>query len=160
MEWVFIDDNHIKAHQHSSGANSKDQAIAKSHGGNTTKIHLAVDAHGNPITFIITDGTTHDIKMAKDLVDKVDLSNVVMLSTDKGYDSQDFRAYVEEKNACKHSTKIKYSRRIEKVLRRWLALPYYLYCLRLAALYYFFTSPTIVSNPMTIWTGIYISFGI
>ena len=36
-----------------------------------------------------------------------------------------------------------YSRRIEKVLRRWLALPYYLYCLRLAALYYFFTSPTI-----------------
>ena len=36
-----------------------------------------------------------------------------------------------------------YSRRIEKVLRRWLVLPYYLYCLRLAALYYFFTSPTI-----------------
>ena len=160
MEWVFIDGSHIKAHQHSSGANPKDQAIAKSRGGNTTKIHLAVDAHGNPITFIITDGTTHDIKMAKDLVDKVDLSNVVMLSADKGYDSQDFRAYVEEKNACKHSTKIKYSRRIEKVLRRWLALPYYLYCLRLAALYYFFTSPTIVSNPMTIWTGIYISFGI
>ena len=45
--------------------------------------------------------------MAKDLVDKVDLTNVVMLSADKGYDSQDFRAYVEEKNACKHSTKIK-----------------------------------------------------
>ena len=97
MEWVFIDGSYIKAHQHSSGANSKDQAIAKSREGNTTKIHLAVDAHGNPITFIITDGTTHDIKMAKDLVDKVDLSNVVMLSTDKGYDSQDFRAYVEEK---------------------------------------------------------------
>nr|WP_158008639.1 hypothetical protein [Rappaport israeli] len=39
-----------------------------------------------------------------------------------------------------------YSRRIEKVLRRWLALPYYLYCLRLAALYYFFTSPTILQG--------------
>ena len=36
-----------------------------------------------------------------------------------------------------------YSRRIEKVLRRWLALPYYLCSLRLTALYYFFTSPTI-----------------
>ncbi|ULJ60314.1 hypothetical protein [Wielerella bovis] len=36
-----------------------------------------------------------------------------------------------------------YSRRIEKVLRRWLALPYYLYCLWLAALYYIFTSATI-----------------
>ena len=36
-----------------------------------------------------------------------------------------------------------YSRRIEKVLRRWLALPYYLYCLRLTALYHFPTSSTI-----------------
>ncbi|WP_158008641.1 hypothetical protein [Rappaport israeli] len=35
---------------------------------------------------------------------------------------------------------ILYSRRIEKVLRRWLALPYYLYCLRLAALYSTLTS--------------------
>lgn len=124
MEWVFIDGSHIKAHQHSSGANPKDQAIAKSRGGNTTKIHLAVDAHGNPITFIITDGTTHDIKMAKDLVDKVDLTNVVMLSADKGYDSQDFRAYVEKK-------------RMQT-----------------------FHENQIVSNPMTIWTGIYTSFGI
>lgn len=125
MEWVFIDGSHIKAHQHSSGANPKDQVIAKSRGGNTTKIHLAVDAHGNPITFIITDGTTHDIKMAKDLVDKVDLTNVVMLSADKGYDSQDFRAYVEEKKRMQT-----------------------------------FHENQIVSNPMTIWTGIYISFGI
>ena len=125
MEWVFIDGSYIKAHQHSSGANPKDQAITKSRGGNTTKIHLAVDAHGNPITFIITDGTTHDIKMAKDLVDKVDLTNVVMLSADKGYDSQDFRAYVEEKKRMQT-----------------------------------FHKNQIVSNPMTPWIGIYISFGI
>ena len=125
MEWVFIDGSHIKAHQHSSGANPKDQAIAKSRGGNTTKIHLAVDAHGNPITFIITDGTTHDIKMAKDLVDKVDLSNAVMLNADKGYDSQDFRAYAEEKKRMQT-----------------------------------FHENQIVSNPMTIWTGIYTSFDI
>lgn len=97
MEWVFIDGSYIKVHQHSSGSNPKEQAIAKSRGGNTTKIHLAVDAHGNPITFIITDGTTHDIKVAKNLVDKVDLTNVVMLSADKGYDSQDFRDYVTDK---------------------------------------------------------------
>lgn len=97
MEWVFIDGSYIKVHQHSSGSSPKEQAITKSRGGNTTKIHLAVDAHGNPITFIITDGTTHDIKVAKNLVDKVDLTNVVMLSADKGYDSQDFRDYVTDK---------------------------------------------------------------
>ncbi|MFZ7187018.1 hypothetical protein ACLSY8_03645 [Avibacterium avium] len=32
---------------------------------------------------------------------------------------------------------------LKKVLQRWLALSYYLYCLRLATLYYFSTSPTI-----------------
>ena len=63
--------------------------------------------------------------MAKDLVDKVDLTNVVMLSADKGYDSQDFRAYVEEKKRMQT-----------------------------------FHENQIVSNPMTIWTGIYTSFGI
>lgn len=98
MEWVFIDGSHIKAHQHSSVANPKQQAITKSSGGNTTKIHLAVDAHGNPLTFIITDGTTHDIKVATDLIDKIDLSCVVMLSADKGYDSQSFREYVKQKD--------------------------------------------------------------
>ncbi|MEC5210714.1 transposase [Psychrobacter sp. PL15] len=36
-----------KAYQHSSGGNEKAQAISKSVAGRATKIHLAVDAHGN-----------------------------------------------------------------------------------------------------------------
>ncbi len=42
MEWVFIDASHVRAHQHSAGI--KDQDISKSIGGNSSKIHLAVDA--------------------------------------------------------------------------------------------------------------------
>ncbi|EPN53717.1 transposase, IS4, partial [Pseudomonas syringae pv. actinidiae ICMP 19094] len=50
MEWVFIDGSYAKAHQHSAGAAStQDQAIGKSRAGNTSKIHLAVDACGLPI---------------------------------------------------------------------------------------------------------------
>ena len=57
MEWVFIDGCYAKAHQHSAGAASgNDEAIGKSRAGNTSKIHLAVDAHGLPIEFEIAGG--------------------------------------------------------------------------------------------------------
>lgn len=45
LEWEFIDGSIVKAHQHSTGAASdKDEAIGKSVAGNTTKIHMAVEA--------------------------------------------------------------------------------------------------------------------
>jgi len=73
LEWVFINASHIRAPQHATGL--KDQAISRSIGGNSTKIHLAVDSNGNPIQFLIHDGTTHDVKVAPELVDKIDLTD-------------------------------------------------------------------------------------
>lgn len=93
-EWVFIDGSHIRAHQHSAGI--KDQEISKSIGGNSSKIHLAVDSHGNPIELIITDGTTHDVKVAPDLVSKLDLKTTESLCADKGYDSETLRERIKE----------------------------------------------------------------
>lgn len=62
-ERVFIDDSYIKAHQHACNViNKAEQSIGKSVGSNTTKIHLMVDAYGNPIDFIITGGQVHDVK--------------------------------------------------------------------------------------------------
>ena len=52
-EYVMIDSTLVRAHQHSSGAvgrNPSDQAIGRSRGGLTTKIHARVDALGNPAT--------------------------------------------------------------------------------------------------------------
>jgi len=47
FDWAFIDGTYVKAHQHSTGAASdKPEAIGKSRAGYTSKIHLAVDAHG------------------------------------------------------------------------------------------------------------------
>ncbi len=82
--------------RHSSGGNEVDQAISKSVAGRASKIHLAVDAHGNPITFILSDGTTHDVKVAPDLIDKVDLGDTEFLCADKGYDSDSLRAHIEQ----------------------------------------------------------------
>ena len=84
LEWVFIDASHIRAHQHATGL--KDQAISRSIGGNSTKIHLAVDSNGNPIQFLIHDGTTHDVKVTP-------ASDV--FSADKGYDSKALREQIE-----------------------------------------------------------------
>lgn len=96
MQWLFIDGSHIRAHQHSAGI--QDQAISKSIGGNSSKIHLAVDANGNPIKFIITDGTTHDVKVAPDLVDQLDLKQTEILSADKGYDCESLREQIKNTN--------------------------------------------------------------
>ena len=73
--------SHIRAHQHTTGL--KDQAISRSIGGNSTKIHLAVDSNGNPIQFLIHDGTTHDVKVAPALVDKIDLTDTDVLSAER-----------------------------------------------------------------------------
>ena len=94
LEWVFIDASHIRAHQHAAGL--KNQAISRSIGGNSSKIHLAVDSNGNPIQFIIHDGTTHDVKVAPVLVDKIDLTDTDVLCADKGYDSQTLREQIEK----------------------------------------------------------------
>lgn len=80
MEWVFIDGTHVRAHQHSAGIQNQD--ISKSIGGNISKIHLAVDSSGNPIEFIISDGTTHDVKIAPILVEKLDLNETEILCAD------------------------------------------------------------------------------
>uniref|UniRef100_UPI0011781F63 transposase n=3 Tax=Acinetobacter TaxID=469 RepID=UPI0011781F63 len=81
--------SHVRAHQHSAGI--KDQDISKSIGGNSSKIHLAVDADGNPIEIIISDGTIHDVKIAPKMIEKLDLSETEVCCADKGYDSESLR---------------------------------------------------------------------
>ena len=54
-EWVSIDGSYVRAHQHASGARRGEcRAIGQSRGGPTTKIHMAADAHGNPLCFAVT----------------------------------------------------------------------------------------------------------
>ena len=96
-EWIFVDATHVRAHQHSAGI--PDQDISKSVGGNSSKIHLAVDSHGNPIEFIISDGTTHDVKVAPILVEQLDLTDTEMVCMDKGYDSETLREQIKNRSA-------------------------------------------------------------
>ena len=79
LEWEFIDGSIIKAHQHSAGLpNKEEQAIGKSVAGNTTKIHMAVDAHGLPIDFEITGGEVHDCKIAPEFIEKLPDQSILL----------------------------------------------------------------------------------
>lgn len=94
MEWLFIDGSIIKVHQHGTGASSvSDEATGKSVGGNTTKIHLAVDSGGNPCGFKLTGGQVHDSQMACELIDSLDVSNTDVITADKGYTGKDCQSY-------------------------------------------------------------------
>lgn len=98
LEWEFIDGSIVKAHQHSTGAaGEEDQAIGKSVAGNTTKIHMAVDAHGLPIEFDITGGEVHDCKVAPEFFAK--LPDADYMIADKGYDSEELRDLVRAKSS-------------------------------------------------------------
>ena len=95
VEWEFIDGSIVKAHQHSSGSDHAEQAIGHSRGGNSTKIHLAVDSYGLPIDFEITGGQVNDIKVAPELIERLPLGEAVI--ADKGYDSEVLRNQIKEK---------------------------------------------------------------
>ena len=60
------------------------QALGRSRGGFSTKIHIAVDALGNPLRLILTAGQRHDSPQAGVLIEGFAPQ---VLIADKGYDS-------------------------------------------------------------------------
>jgi transposase len=64
----------------------EDQAIGRSRGGLSTKIHALVDALGNPTAFVLSGGQTHDLIGADHLLPtmKADL-----LIADKAFDADE-----------------------------------------------------------------------
>ena len=91
-----MDGSYIRAHQHAAGAaacsGENDHAIGISRGGTTSKMHLMVDACGNPLEIIITAGNVNDVSVAPELIAAVDLGETEAVSADKGYDSDKLRA--------------------------------------------------------------------
>lgn len=88
IKHVLIDSTIMRAHQHSSGAQKNGlQALGRSRGGLTTKLHLAVDDAGRPLRLIATEGQVSEIWCANELVEHLRAGAVI---ADKGYDSNAF----------------------------------------------------------------------
>ena len=62
------------------------EAIGRSRGGLSTKIHTTVDALGNPTGFFLTPGQVHDLAGAAQLLPDVEAETVI---ADKGYDAHE-----------------------------------------------------------------------
>jgi transposase len=72
-----------------------EQSLGRSRGGFSTKIHLAVDALGNALRFILTGGERNDITQAESLVKDFSAEYVI---ADKGYDAEAFVLKLKERD--------------------------------------------------------------
>jgi transposase len=127
IKCVLIDLTIVRAHQHSTGARKNGpQALGRSRGGLTTKLHLAVDEAGRPLRMIVTEGQVSDISCANELVEHLHTGAVI---ADKGYDSDAFvntiratRARAVNPPRSNRKAKRRYSRllyRIRNIVERF-----------------------------------------
>jgi transposase len=73
-----------------------DEAMGKSRGGLSTKIHAAVDALGNPVRLLLTAGQASEYTQAEALIEGFEAGYVL---ADKGYDSDAFVSAITESRA-------------------------------------------------------------
>ena len=64
-----------------------DQAIGRSAGGLSTKIHAICDALGNPVSFLLTAGQASDLHGADALMDDLTVADAVL--ADRAYDADE-----------------------------------------------------------------------
>jgi transposase len=72
------------------------QALGRSRGGFSTKIHLICDAHGNPLDFLITPGQANESRFAEGLLCGWNAGYVL---GDRAYDGNPVRKVIEAMGA-------------------------------------------------------------
>jgi transposase len=109
----FLDSTVVRAHQHAAGARkadrepgAEDEALGRSRGGFTTKIHLRCEGYGKPVTFTLTGGQVHDSRQVTALVSRGAIRRIgrgrprlrpARLAGDKAYSSQSIRRALRQR---------------------------------------------------------------
>src|SRR5271168_3213346 len=85
-EYAMLDSTIVRRISTAPALSKKDddQAIGRSRGGLSTKIHALVDALGNPLAFRLTAGQTHDLAGADALLPQMAADRLI---ADKAYDA-------------------------------------------------------------------------
>ncbi|MFJ1753322.1 IS5 family transposase [Kitasatospora sp. NPDC088134] len=123
VEWtVSIDSTAARAHQHAAGARKKGtgpedesddpaavarrEALGRSRGGLTTKIHLGVDGRGLPLSIVLSTGNTADCTMLPAVLDAIRVPRVGAgrprtrpdrVVADKAYSSRKIRSLLRRR---------------------------------------------------------------
>jgi transposase len=83
---VLLDSSAVKAHRSAAGGKGgKNQAIGRSRGGRSTKIHALTDAQCRPLAFMLTGGQVADCTSGALLLEQ--LPDYDIQHADKGYDA-------------------------------------------------------------------------
>src|SRR5262249_28490226 len=96
------------------------EALGRSRGGFSTKVHLRTNAKGDPLTFDVTGGEAHEVKGYDTLMKLHDVDPDRLLG-DKGYDSDEIRDDLVERGIepvipprSNRKTQIEYDRKAYK----------------------------------------------
>ncbi|WUL28170.1 IS5 family transposase [Streptomyces sp. NBC_00353] len=110
IDWlVSVDSTVVRAHQHAAGARKKglrNPGLGRSRGGLTSKIHLACDAVGRPLSFTVTGGNTNDCTQFTTVMEAIRVPRLgpgrprvrpAQVLGDKGYSSRAIRAWLRRR---------------------------------------------------------------
>lgn len=93
LEYAIIDSTTARAHVSATGY--KNQALGRSRGGFSTKLHVLVDALGQFMKIILSEGQAADITYGPELIKGIEGAHVI---GDKGYDSDAFIEQIKVQN--------------------------------------------------------------
>ena len=108
IDWAkhFVDGSFARAHQHAAGASGscqEDEALGRSRGGFTSKIHLKSEGYAKRLAFLVTAGPRHEATMFELLLETGSVKRAgrgrpklrpQCVVADKGYSSEDHAATV------------------------------------------------------------------
>ncbi|MDF7680404.1 IS5 family transposase [Enterobacteriaceae bacterium ESL0689] len=113
IDWdvIALDGSNIRALKAAAGAKKKypddsdDHGLGRSRGGFGTKIHLATDGTGLPLSFCLSGGQAHESQYAKPLLRQIGVirksgclkSRPKAVLADKGYSGSNLRIYLKTK---------------------------------------------------------------
>jgi len=110
LQDVSMDGSVVRSHASAAGAansSADNEALGRSKGGFSGKIHALCDALGMPIKYIPTGGQEAECKQAIPLLENVKASAVL---ADKAYDTNELRAVGMPGNKSRHPAKIESER--------------------------------------------------
>ena len=101
LENLILDSTTVRAHPCAAGASKQKggqaaQALGRSAGGFSTKIHISVEGLGNPLRVRLTGGERHDSTQAPDLIADLAFERVI---ADRSYAAASFIALIHQQGA-------------------------------------------------------------
>ncbi len=110
LDWSvhFVDSTIVRAHQHAAGARDGQtgQALGRSRGGFSTKLHVRADRRGKPLVLLVTAGERHDQTMFEPLLEQGQVRRAgcgrprgrpERVVGDKGYSSRHIRHWLRRR---------------------------------------------------------------